>query len=96
MKIIVVICQCFFEYFEKIFIGVIDEHGKFKEYARYQIDFWNVYLRIKSNVARKINSVEAWHRTSNFRNQVAHLNIIQLINEFSNEKNKKTNLKYQG
>ena len=57
----------------------------FKVNPIYKITFWNVYSRVRKNVARTTNSAEAWHRTLNFRNQVAHPNIAQLINEILNE-----------
>lgn len=78
----------FFDYFEINYIGIYNDEDVLITEPRYEIGFWNVYLRILKYVARTINAAESWHRILNFRNQISHPNIAQLVNEILNEETK--------
>lgn len=63
----------FLDYFDKNYVGS-DSMA-----ARYDIKFWNCYSRVLLNIPRTINCLEAWHRSLNFKCNIAHLNIGKFL-----------------
>lgn len=66
----------FLEYFENTYIGTS---------PMFDILFWNVYERVKTNLPRTSNGAESWNRTLNLRMESAHPNIAQFITEILKE-----------
>lgn len=69
----------FMAYFEKNYIGTIEEGSKNYRSPLYEIAFWNVYDRVLLNIPRTSNNAETWNRTFNLRTVVANPNIAQFI-----------------
>lgn len=65
--------ESFFNYFEHTYIGTETVEPK------YGLNFWNCSERVKFNIPRTINSLEAWHRSLNSKFNVSHPNICKLI-----------------
>lgn len=77
------------DYYEQTYIGQIGNAGIIK--SLYKREFWNVYLRVQSNIDRTTNCAESWHRVLNFRAHVPHPNIAQFVSEILG-KDEKTRL----
>lgn len=71
----------FCEYFEKVYVGEIDDLNNIVKPPIYDIRFWNVFDRIKKNLPRTSNGAETWNRIFNSRTEIPHPNIARFINE---------------
>lgn len=63
----------FLKYFKNTYVGSVDKS------PFYEIDFWNCNLRVLLNIPRTTNSVEAWHRSLNFKCNILHLNLRRFL-----------------
>lgn len=72
-------------YFEKLYIGQLDEYLKVIKFGVYEIEFWNVYDRVLLNIPRTTNNLEAWNNSFNKQNEISHPNIAYLIEKMLNE-----------
>lgn len=72
----------FIEYFNKTYIGLNIIQ------PLYRISFWNANKRIKENIPRTTNCLEAWHRSINFNCNVSHPNFAKFIEVLIQENEK--------
>lgn len=63
----------FIKYFEKNFITT-----EFKK-SKYKSAFWNCFTRVKSNLPRTTNCLEAFHRVLNSKFNTAHVNLGKFL-----------------
>lgn len=68
-----IILNDFLLYFQNIYIGTIDKNPLF------EIEFWSCHFRVINNICRTTNSLEAWHRSLNFKCNIQHLNLGKFL-----------------
>lgn len=72
----------FLKYIESVYIGKFDEMSNKFIASVFDIELWNVFLRVKNGIPRTSNNAEAWHKNWNKRNEIPHPNIARLIYNF--------------
>jgi hypothetical protein len=72
----------FIKYFEKTYIGSIDNT---QQESIYPNTFWCVYDRVLKNISKTTNCAERWHLTLNNKCNVNTVNIAKLLSEICNE-----------
>jgi hypothetical protein len=75
------------KYFETTYIGLFDENNSIVREPIYDHGFWNVFERVKQNVPRTTNFLEAWHRVLNSKVAIKHPNFAHFITILQKERN---------
>ena len=73
-------------YFEATYLGVLNRRGV-RRRPLFQREFWNVYDRTRSGLARTNNAVEAWHRGLCDSFNMQHPTIWKFITGLREEQN---------
>ena len=73
----------FFEYFEITWLGIV-QRGR-RRRPTFDIQMWNVYDRIGSDLPRTTNSLEGWHQTFNKRVSITHPTFSKLVKKIKDE-----------
>jgi hypothetical protein len=79
--------KCINEYFETYYIGKLKSTSRTaRKVPMFKIEWWNVYNRVLTDVARTNNSIEAWHKQ--FQIQLnSHPTVNRLVDLFLREHN---------
>lgn len=75
----------FLKYFERMYMGVFDLFEVRIVKPIYDCDLWNCFKRIKNDIPRTTNNVEAWNRHWNRKNEISHPNIGRLVSKMKEE-----------
>ena len=73
------------DYFEDNYIGRL--RGRFRRLATFPINIWNMNARVKNNLHRTNNNLEAWHRKLNCSFQCTHPTLWTFLNKLIKEEN---------
>ena len=73
----------FFECFEITWLGIV-QRGR-RRRPTFDVQMWNVYHRIESNLPRTTNSLEGWHQAFNKRVSVTHPTLSKLVKKIKSE-----------
>ncbi|CAF3470781.1 unnamed protein product [Rotaria socialis] len=77
--------QSILDYMEDNYIGRL--RGRSRRAATFPIIFWNMAARVKNNMYRTNNNIEAWHRKLNCAFQCTHPTLWTFINKLIKEEN---------
>ncbi|CAM4798470.1 unnamed protein product [Rotaria magnacalcarata] len=77
--------QSILDYMEDNYIGRL--RGRSRRAATFPIIFWNMAARVKNNMHRTNNNIEAWHRKLNCAFQCTHPTLWTFINKLIKEEN---------
>jgi hypothetical protein len=73
------------DYMEDNYIGRL--RGRSRRAATFPINFWNMAARVKNNMHRTNNNIEAWHRKLNCAFQCTHPNLWTFMDKLIKEEN---------
>ncbi|CAF0898009.1 unnamed protein product [Adineta steineri] len=77
--------QIVLDYIEDNYIGRL--RGRSRRVATFPIHFWNMTERVKNNMHRTNNNIEAWHRKLNCAFQCTHPNLWTFMDKLIKEEN---------
>ena len=77
--------QQILDYFEDNYIGRL--RGRSRRAAMFPINLWNMAARVKNNMHRTNNKIEAWHRKLNCAFQCKHPTLWTFLDKLIKEEN---------
>ncbi|CAF0954419.1 unnamed protein product [Adineta steineri] len=77
--------QIVLDYIEDNYIGRL--RGRSRRVATFPVHFWNMTERVKNNMHRTNNNIEAWHRKLNCAFQCTHPNLWTFMDKLIKEEN---------